>query len=473
MYDSKKLNKIIACMVMYAFITLLNQTSINTAITTIRYDFNISTSTVQWLSTIYLLVSGIMVPVTAYLSTRFSIKKLFLVSLILFIIGMLVAGFAPNYETLVIARVVQALGGGIAAPLNQTVVFMLAPPNKRGSLMGVIGLVIGVAPAFGPSISGYLVSNFDWHSIFLVYVPILILNLILSIYYMPEINEGDKDERLDIPSVFLSTITFGSILFATSMIGDKGFTSPYVIVPLVVGVIFLIIFYKKQMAMEHPLLNFHVYDYSTFRLAIILLIMANIALLSVALLLPIYLQEIHGYSAWQAGLILLPGAFLSSFMSLVTGKIFDKYGAREITFIGFIVMAFATYNLAKLNLTTAVLWIVVVYTVRCIAISMVMMPPQTAGMNELPKNLIGHGSAMLNTIRTISGAVGTAVLVSVMTYVAKNYTPNMNDYQGRDNVEKLIKIDALAHGYSVAMLIVAAVAVLGVILALKLPKKDV
>ena len=468
MDSSKKLNRILICMMLYAFITLLNQTSINTALTTIRHQFSISTSSVQWMSTIYLLVMGVMVPVTAYLSTRFNIKDLFIVSLIIFIIGMLVSGLAPNFGILILGRVIQAVGGGISAPLLQTVIFILAPLNKRGSLMGLVGLVIGVAPALGPSISGYLVSNFDWHTIFLIYVPILIINLLISIFYMPKVNEPDKNEHLDIPSVILSSITFGSLLYGASAVGEKGFTSPIVLCSFLVGIVVFVIFYKKQMKMERPLLNFHVFDYKVFRLAVVLIIISNIALLSVALLLPIYLQEIHGFSAFQAGLILLPGALISAFMSVVTGRLFDRYGAKWITVFGFIIMSLATYILATLEVNATAIFIIIIYAVRCFAISMVFMPPQTAGMNELPRLLVGHGSAMLNTIRTIAGSVGIAVLVSIMTYFSKNYTADTKKYSGLEN----IKTQALDYGYMIAMLVATFIAVIGIFLAFRLPTKE-
>lgn len=468
MENSKKLNRILSCMLIYAFVTMLNQTSINTALSTIRHVYEISTSTVQWISTIYLLVSGIMVPVTAYLSTRYNIKNLFIFSLFLFIVGILVSGLAINFEMIIIGRIIQAIGGGIAAPLMQIVIFTLAPLNKRGSLMGVLGLVVGVAPAFGPSISGWLISRYDWHSIFLVYVPILIFNLLLSIFYMPSINEPNRDVQLHKGSVVLSTITFGSILFSFSQLGDKGIYSPYVYGSFFIGIIVFIVFYFKQVTMENPLLNFEVLKYGIFRLAIILVIISNIALIGVGLLLPIYLQEIHGYSALAAGIILLPGAFLSSFVSIFTGKIFDKYGAKYLSIVGFFIMASGTYILGSLHLDSSATLIAILYLIRCIGISMVMMPPQTAAMNKLPVNLIGHGTAMLNTIRTIAGAVGTAVLVSIMTASAKNYSESNLELLKRG--VNIVKTASLEYGYHMSMMVATVIAIIGMILSIKLPK---
>lgn len=329
---------IIIALLIGAFIGLFSETALNMAFTNIMSDFQIKPSAVQWLTTGYLLVLGILVPVSALLLQWFSTRQLFTASLLFSILGTIVAGFSPNFELLLFARVIQAIGTGLLLPLMTTVILIVIPSHKRGTAMGMMGLVIMFAPAVGPTMSGLIVESLGWQSIFWICLPLLLFALGFGLVFMQNVSTITKP-KIDILSVFLSTIGFGGIVFGFSSAGEGAgsWGHPNVIVPIVVGVIALVLFSIRQFKMEQPMLNLRVFKYPMFSLGVLLVFLCMMLILSASILLPMYLKGGMLLSAFIAGLILLPGGIINGIMSPITGRLFDKFGPKYLVIPGFVI----------------------------------------------------------------------------------------------------------------------------------------
>ncbi|PEJ58626.1 MFS transporter [Bacillus sp. AFS002410] len=405
---------IITILMIGAFIAFLNNTLLNIALPSIMKDLDVEPSTVQWLSTGYMLVNGILIPTTAFLIQKYSVRHLFITALLLFNIGTFTAGFAHIFPLLLTGRMIQASGSAILMPLLMNVMLTSFPVEKRGTAMGFFGLVMMGAPAIGPTLSGWIIEHYDWRMLFHVVSPIAITILIIGFFLLKDKKEK-SNSKIDLLSVLLSSLGFGGLLYGFSSAGTDGWESPKAYVALIVGVLSLVLFITRQLKLDTPMLNFRVYRYPMFALSSAISIVVTMAMFSAMMLLPIYTQTLRGIKPFDAGLMLLPGALLMAIMSPVTGKLFDKIGGRILAMTGLIIMTITTYLLSKLTLDTTHTQIIVLYALRMFGMSMVMMPVSTNGLNQLPKRFYPHGTAMNNTLQQVSGAIGTALLITVMS----------------------------------------------------------
>ncbi|WP_208590178.1 MDR family MFS transporter [Gracilibacillus suaedae] len=433
-----------------AFVAILNQTLLGTALPHIMKDLEIDAATAQWLQSIFMLVNGIMIPVTAFLIERFTTRALFLTAMGSFAVGTLVAAIAPGFSVLMVGRVLQAAGAGIMMPLMQTIMFLIFPIEKRGTAMGLFGMVIAFAPAIGPTLSGWLVETFPWRSLFYVVLPIAIIDLIVANKILVNVTK-QTFPKVDITSIILSTLGFGGILYGFSMAGDvnHGWLSGMVLIPLVVGAITLYFFIRRQFKLAKPILEFRIFKYSMFSLTTVIGMISFLAMIGGAIILPIMMQDYLGFTALESGLALLPGAILMGLMNPVTGRLFDRFGGKWLAVIGLGLLTATTFLLAILTTETSFTYIATVNAVRMFSISMVMMPVTTAGLNQLPNNVIPHGTAMNNTMRQMAGALGTALLVSVM----------MNQAIPADGLAGMV------HGVNVSFMVAGVISIAGFVLA--------
>lgn len=455
--SSIKMIPLMAVLLSGAFITILNQTLLGTALPVIMEDLNLTESTVQWLQSIFMLVNGIMIPVTAFLIQRFSTRSLFLTAMSLFALGTAIAAIAPTFSLLMIGRIFQASGAGIMMPLLQTILFLVFPIEKRGQAMGMFGLVIAFAPAIGPTLSGWLVDQFHWRSVFYVVLPIAIINIIGAYIFLRNVTE-QKDIKVDVPSIILSTLGFGGLLYGFSIAGNFGWDSLQVYVTMILGAVSLTIFILRQLKLEVPMLEFRVFEYKMFTLTTGLGMIVFMSMIGTAVILPLFMQNMLDFSALDSGLVLLPGAIVIGLMNPVTGKLFDMFGAKWLAIPGFSILVVSTYLFTNLSTDTSLMYMTVMNAIRMLAISMVMMPVTTAGLNQLPENLIPHGTAMSNTFRQMSGAIGTAMLVTIMSTTA---IPKEG-------------LNGLIHGVNISFYAATAIAVIGLILSfyIKNPERN-
>ncbi|ARK23848.1 MFS transporter [Sporosarcina sp. P37] len=428
-FDFKKNLPLMIVLLSGAFITILNQTLLATALPPIMKDLSIGESTVQWLQSIFMLVNGIMIPVTAFLIGKFTTRRLFLTAMSIFAAGTLVAAVSPNFSMLLAGRVLQGAGAGIMMPLLQTIMFLLFPVEQRGKAMGYYGLVIAFAPAIGPSLSGYLVDQFPWRSVFYVVLPFTLLNIIAAFFLLKNVTKL-TDPKMDYLSIVLSTFGFGGLLYGFSIAGNTGWLHANVMISILVGVISLVWFISRQLKLKEPILEFRVFKYRVFTLATSLGMIVFGSMIATTVILPLFMQTMLGFSAFHSGLMLLPGAIIMGIMNPVTGTLFDKYGAKYLLLTGFSILTVTTFMFSNLTEETSFAYLAVLNAIRMSGIAMVMMPSTTLGLNQLPNHLIPHGTAMNNTFRQISGSVGTAVLVTVMVTAELNNGTVAGQIQG-------------------------------------------
>ncbi|CAI3252738.1 multidrug efflux MFS transporter [Enterococcus cecorum] len=468
----KKYNRslLVVVLLIGTFCTVLNQTLLATAFPTLMKEFDISASTVQWLTTGFLLVNGIMIPVSAWLINSFSSKKLYISAMTTFLIGTIICFLAQNFSVLLIGRLIQAIGVGLSMPLLQNIMLTIFPPEKRGSAMGMAGIVIGLAPALGPTLSGWIIDHYSWRDLFGMVIPIVILVLVLALFFMKSVIELTHP-KIDTISAILSTIGFGSLLYGFSSVGDKGWLSKEVLGFLIIGIIFIFLFSKRQLKIEHPFLELRVFKSKIFTIAAVLAGVTNMAMIGAEMVLPLYIQNIRGESAFHSGLMLLPGALVMGLMMPITGAIFDKRGARKLAITGMFILTSATLPFAFLTSKTSVIVIVVLYAIRMFGISMVMMPVTTSGMNALPAHLISHGTAVNNTFRQVASSIGTAILISVLTNVTKNNLPTKSILEATPLAYKDQAINATLSGYHAAFLVAVIFGFIGWLITFILAKK--
>lgn len=406
--------KILAALLFGMFIAILNQTLLNVALPKINTEFNISASTGQWLMTGFMLVNGILIPITAYLFNKYSYRKLFLVALVLFTIGPLICAISMNFPIMMVGRVLQAIGAGVLMPLGSIVIITIYPPEKRGAAMGTMGIAMILAPAIGPTLSGYIVQNYHWNVMFYGMFIIGILAILVGFVWF-KLYQYTTNPKADIPGIIFSTIGFGALLYGFSEAGNKGWGSVEIETMFAIGIIFIILFVIRELRMKAPMLNLEVLKFPTFTLTTVINMVVMLSLYGGMILLPIYLQNLRGFSALDSGLLLLPGSLIMGLLGPFAGKLLDTIGLKPLAIFGIAVMTYATWELTKLNMDTPYMTIMGIYVLRSFGMAFIMMPMVTAAINALPGRLASHGNAFLNTMRQLAGSIGTAILVTVMT----------------------------------------------------------
>lgn len=415
--DDFRKGPFLAVLMAGVFVAILNQTLLATALPHIMDDLKINANTAQWLTTVFMLVNGVMIPVTAFLIGKFSTRRLFLTAMGLFTAGTIICAFAPGFSILIVGRIIQASGAGIMMPLTQTIFFVIFPPEKRGQAMGLFGLVIAFAPAIGPTLSGWIVGEYPWRALFYIVIPIAVLDFVFALFLLRNVTKQTFPE-LDVISIILSTLGFGGILYGCSSAGNSGWGSIEVLLPLAIGSVSLAFFIRRQFQLKQPLLEFKVFSYKLFALSTALSVVVFVSMIGGATILPLYMQIMHGFTALESGLMLLPGAVLMGIMNLVSGKIFDSFGGKWLAIIGMIIVTISSFQFTVLTAATSFVYLTIINAVRMVGVALVMMPVTTAGLNQLPEHLIPHGTAMSNTIRQVAGSIGTALLVTIMTTTA-------------------------------------------------------
>ncbi|PIC96970.1 MFS transporter [Sporosarcina sp. P26b] len=440
-----------------AFIGLFGETALNMALTNIMADFSVNSATAQWLTTGYLLTLGILVPVSSLLIRWFTTKQLLVASLAFSIAGSFLAGFAPSFAVLFIGRVVQAIGTGILLPLMMNVILLIFPIHKRGAVMGVMGLVITTAPAIGPALSGLIVDTLGWSYIFWVSLVFYVGLIVFGLKQIDNVSQITKP-AIDIVSIVLSTVGFGGVIYSLSTMAEKPLTSAYVYLPLIVGLVSLLLFAVRQFKMKHPMINLRVFKYPMFTLGVVLLFIGMFLILSSAILLPLYMRTSLLVSAAVAGFALLPGSALNALLSPIIGMLSDKFGVKKILPIGFLFTAVASVLFIVIISAETPIWqVVIAFLIYFVGISMIIMPAQTNGLNELPRELYADGSAVMNTLQQIAGATGTALAITFMIHGQNVFL---------DTLPSASAAEMIAAGTKYAFYFIAGFAIVGFIASL-------
>ncbi|MCK6255580.1 DHA2 family efflux MFS transporter permease subunit [Fictibacillus sp. KIGAM418] len=425
-HDIKRYIPLLVILMIGLFLAILNQTLLNVAIPHLITEFGVSANTAQWLLTGYMLVNGALIPLSPFLIERFAVRRLFLFAMFCFTLGSLICGLSTGFPVMLVGRLIQAVGGGVLAPLVMTIIIFIFPPEIRGKGMGIFGLAMMFAPAVGPTLSGFVVQNYDWHLLFTGMVPLGVIVLIFAFFSLKDI-QPPKKVKVDGLSVFTSLAGMSLLLYGFSEAGNDGWDDTVVLSTMIAGAVLLMIFTIRQLRIEKPLLDMRIFNYGIFSLASVINVVLTISLFSGMFLLPIYLQTIRGYSPLDSGLLLLPGALIMLVMSPVSGTLFDKLGPRPLAIFGMALTTITTYFFTRLTMDTPYTFIVVLYMFRMFGMSFLMMPIMTAGLNQLPKHLSSHGTSMSNTLRQVSGSIGISLITTIFT---NRTTFHMNEMEG-------------------------------------------
>ena len=470
-----------AAMVSIAILTFITfcgnftQLQLSAALPTIVAEFGISVTTGQWLTSIFQLVMGVMVPLTAYLTRRFSTRQIVITSMSVFTIGSLMAWVSPTFLLVLLGRMLEAIGTGVMWPVLQITVFSIYPLSRRGMAMGMVGMAMSVAPAIGPTFGGWQTDANGWRSIFLTLTAIGTFALVLATFWLHNFGATDKTVKADFFSVFLSVFGFGGLMFGFTNIESYPFAHPLVWLPMVVGMVGIVWFILRQLGNKRawveaqgrnesdasqsdvsqsqtatangvgiadtadaadahegllhghlrfhrwhrttgrePLLDLEVLKNRSFTVGTITAALSFFAFSSITVILPLYIQDDRGFSATMSGLIMLPGALGQAIAQFFGGKALDRFGARPVALIGTITLCFGTVMMSLISLDSWIWWVSIWQFVRQIGMGFVLMPITTWSLNCLSPKEVSAGSAVTNTVRQIAGAIGAPVLVILM-----------------------------------------------------------
>ncbi|MFC6201145.1 MDR family MFS transporter [Lactiplantibacillus nangangensis] len=452
-------------LVLGTFCTALTTNMLVTAYPTMMNRFSISSATVQWLTTGSLLVMGIMIPVSAWLLNNFSLRLIYTAALSCFLIGLIVSYTASNFQLILIGRLVQAVGIGITFPTIQTVLLVIYPPEKRGTMLGLGGIVIGLAPALGPTVSGWILDNASWRDLFGLMIPPVAIVLALACYTVRPVIPLKKS-AIDAWAIAWSTIGFGSLLYGFSSVGNDGWSSPIVLISILIGLVFIGLFVHREWPQAEPLLNIRLLKIPSFTIASLITALANTAMIGIQVVLPMYLQNVRGLSPLDSGLMILPGALLYGVISLISGRAYDHIGGRRLALMGTFLLTLGTLPFAMLTQHTPYLYIIMEYIVLMSGVALVAMPLTAASSVDLTGLQLSHGTAINSTMRQIMTSMGTAILGSVLANVMANAKPAKALLTTAPLAYRDQSYAAAMQGFHAAFLVATAMGILGMIFAL-------
>ncbi len=421
----------IAILTFITFVGNFTQLQLSSALPIIVSEFHISVTTGQWLTSVFQLVMGVMVPLTAFLTRRFSTRQIVICSMAVFTVGSLLAWLGPDFVWVLVGRVLEAAGTGVMWPVLQITVFSIYPLSRRGFAMGTVGMAMSVAPAIGPTLGGWQTDANGWRSIFLTMTVIGVVSLLAAMFGLHNFGSHDPSARADFFSVSLSVIGFGGLMFGFTNSETYGFAAPVTWGPMAVGLIGIVWFvlrnlragkrYREAVAKDKsalpqpPLLDLEVLKNRSFTVGTITASLAFFAFSSILVIMPLYIQTDRGYSATMSGLIMLPGAIGQCVSQFFGGRAMDRFGARPVALFGSIVLTLGTLGMSLVAMDTWIWWVSICQFIRQIGMGFLLMPITTWSLNCLNgPSEVSAGSSVTNTARQIAGAVGAPVLVILM-----------------------------------------------------------
>ncbi|WP_010651521.1 MDR family MFS transporter [Oceanobacillus massiliensis] len=463
-----KLNKkiIMITFMIGAFFAVLNETLLNIALTELMEVFQVEASTVQWMATGFMLMMGILMPISALLIQWFTTRQMFIGVMTIFLVGTTIAACAVNFPMLLTGRMIQAVGTGLLIPVIMNALLFLYRPEVRGKVMGTFGLVIMFAPAIGPTLSGVIVDLLGWRWLFISVIPFALFSILFAMKFLENVGEVTRP-KVDIASIILSSIGIGGIVYGFSSAGEdpEGFSSIKILSIILIGFLSLLLFVLRQLKLEEPLLDVRVFKYKNYALGVALFVIVIMAMFASEIVMPMYLQGPLGYSAKLAGLLLLPGALLNGLMAPVMGSLFDRFGPGKLMIPGTIVLVMVMIFFSNINPSMHIWSFIVVYILLMLSISAIMMPANANALNELPKKLYPHGTAIANTLQPVGGALGVSIFVSIMSQGQNSYIKEQSG-----EITETVMNEAMTQGVHHAYWFALALCIAAFIIALFIRK---
>ncbi|MBO5144252.1 MAG: multidrug efflux MFS transporter [Lachnospiraceae bacterium] len=392
-------------------------TAMTTALPNLVEYFGVTTSTGQWVTSGYSLAMGMVMPLTAFLITRFPTKKLYMAGIGSFIVGLILSIFAGNFGLMMVGRILQACGNGVLMSAAQVVILTVYPTEKKGTMMGTYGLATTAAPIIAPTIAGLMIDAFGWKSIFYLVLVIMAISFVISGIVFEDVLEI-QDKKFDVLSFAESIFAFGGITLGIGNISNYGLISIQAGAPLLIGIVVCVLFIIRQCSLEKPFLDVKILSNRSYAVSVISSMVLYLVMMGSSVMMPLYVQSVMGYSAVISGLVTLPGSLATAVVSPFAGRMYDKIGIKKIFMIGSAALVVSNIGMSFITMSTP-LWIAVVLNViRNISIGSLMMPLLTWGTSNVPPQKVADASSLLTSFRTIAGSIGSAVFVGIMTAVS-------------------------------------------------------
>lgn len=453
---TKQLVGIIGSLALAAFLMILNETVLSVALPAIMVDLSVSAAAGQWLTTGFLLTMSVVIPTTGYLLQRFSSRSLFIFALSSFLVGTLLAVFAPSFAVLLVARIIQAIGTAIVLPLLMTTTLMLVPVHKRGAIMGLNSIVISVGPAIGPTVSGAIVNAFTWHYIFILMAPLAVVILVLGIIFI-KLPSHARKIPLDVLSVVLSALAFGFLVYGISSLEHAADNLVVTVASFAIGLVALALFIKRQVRLTRvgkELLNLTPFKTRTFTFSVVMIMIAMGTLLGTIVMVPIILESGAGFTTLSIGMMLLPGGLAQAVVAPIFGRIYDRFGPRPVLIPGAAMLALGQWMYVTVDSETALWMFMVNHIVFSIGLALLMTGLMSSALATVEPRLYGHGSAIFTTGQQLGGAIGTTIFVTVMSLFAGSKMEAGSDLA-----------HALFSGAHVAFIVGAVLATVGLVIS--------
>lgn len=417
---------IFLCLVVSGISSSVLSTAMTTALPGVVEYFGISTSVGQWITSGYSLAMGMIMPLTAFLITRFPTKRLYLTGIGAFIAGLLVSIFAGDFALMMVGRVLQACGNGVLMTAAQVVIMTIYPIKKRGTMMGTYGLATTAAPVVAPTIAGLMIDAFGWKSIFYVSLVIMILSFIISCIVFEDVLEL-QDKKFDVVSFVESIVAFGGVTLGIGNLSTFGILSIEAGVPLLLGAVVCVFFVTRQCRLEKPFLDVKILINRNYAVSVISSMVLYLVMMGSSVMMPLYVQSVMGYSAVVSGLVTLPGSLATALVSPFAGKLYDEIGIKKIFVAGSAALVISNIGMFFLSMETPLWTAAALNVIRNISIGSLMMPLLTWGTSNVHPTKMADASSLLTSLRTIAGSIGSAVFVGIMAMVAASSAETYGD----------------------------------------------
>lgn len=402
-----------------SFITAFSETLLNNGLPTIMAEVHVSEMTVQWLSTGYMLVAGITMPLAAYLTNSVKLRTLFTVTMAIFLVGTIISAFAPNFPLLLIGRLIEGVAVGINMPLIPNVLALIFSPRHRGTIMGLAGIIINLGPATGPTVSGIIVDYFSWRMLFIILIPICILVLIATQLFVKNVIPL-KRSSLDFSSVLTSTSGLALLLYSLGRVGEMGRFDWLTLFLQAVGIAVMIFFVKRQLKLKKPLLEMRVFKAPSFRLGATLALLNTSSLMATELMLPLFNQNVLKVTPTISGLMLIPSALVMMVVSPIAGRLYDQIGIKKVAFLGFGIGLLTMIPMAFYSPTTSVFTVTTLYALRCGGLNLAYSPVSVYGLNALPQEYVVFGNTLMVNMNQIADAFANAMAATLQSLGQKH-----------------------------------------------------
>lgn len=413
--NRKKVFLMMATLLLGSFVTTLAETLMNNGLPAIMTETRVNQMTAQWLNTGYMLVSGMVMPLANFFMHRFPLRRLFTVTMTIFLAGSVLAVAAPNFALLLLGRLIQASAVGINMPLVTNVLTVIIPVRHRGLALGLAGIIINLGPAVGPTLSGLILEYFHWRMLFIILIPIVIITIIATQFWVQDVLTPVVIP-LDVFSVCLVMAGLGTLLYSLGRLGELG-QNLITIALISTGLLFLLIFASRQFRLAAPLLDLRVFKTGRFCLGMTITLLISAAIMAPELILPLFNQNVKGVGALESGLVMIPSALAMAFLSPFAGRLYDEFGIRRLGITGTLIALVTAVPMFFYGAKTSIVLITVLYAIRCGGLTLTYTPASVYALNALPQRRVTSGNTIIVTMVQVANSFSTTLAVAVQSRV--------------------------------------------------------